>query len=154
MCVSSPMLPESGVQNPSFSSTILLGQHFEIKQRRPSSELNDELTSISGSVTESAHAVEDVLLLINYNLTVILSAKPNYNFNFILFCYFVFLLQAGMATFDQMDLFSEQVKMLAGEIALGMSTLKRLKEHSTNDPDNSQIQVFILQFYLVILIYV
>lgn len=52
--------------------------------------------------------------------------------------------------FDQMDLFSEQVKMLAGEIALGTSTLKRLKEYSTNDPDNSQIQVF----FNVILIYV
>ncbi|CAM8932332.1 unnamed protein product [Rhodiola kirilowii] len=40
------------------------------------------------------------------------------------------------------DLFLEQAKMLAGEIALGESALKRLLEQSVNDPDsfNSQIQ--------------
>lgn len=92
MRVSSPVLPESGMQNPSSSSTISLVQHFDIKQQRPSNEINGELTSISESVTESSHTVEDVLLLINYNVTVILNAKPNYNynFNFILFCFFVF----------------------------------------------------------------
>jgi hypothetical protein len=44
-------------------------------------------------------------------------------------------------TQDQMDLLVEQVKMLAGEIAFSTSTLKRLVEHSVNDPDNSKTQV-------------
>lgn len=49
-------------------------------------------------------------------------------------------IQAGM-TSDQMDLLAEQVKMLAGEIALSTSTLKRLMDQSANDPDGSQVQV-------------
>lgn len=44
---------------------------------------------------------------------------------------------------DEMDLLAEQVKMLAGEIAFGTSTLKRLMEHSTNDPDGTKIQVML-----------
>lgn len=42
---------------------------------------------------------------------------------------------------DHIDLLVEQVKMLAGEIALGTSTLKRLVEQSVNDPDSSKVQV-------------
>lgn len=42
---------------------------------------------------------------------------------------------------DEMDLLVEQIKMLAGEIAFGTSTLKRLMEQSVNDPDGTRIQV-------------
>lgn len=42
---------------------------------------------------------------------------------------------------DHMDLLVEQVKMLAGEIAFGTSTLKRLIEQSVNDPESSRTQV-------------
>ncbi|KAL2254789.1 UNVERIFIED_CONTAM: Kinesin-like protein KIN-7D, mitochondrial [Sesamum indicum] len=41
---------------------------------------------------------------------------------------------------DHMDLLVEQVKMLAGEIAFGTSTLKRLVEQSMNDPESSKTQ--------------
>ncbi|CAI0377647.1 unnamed protein product [Linum tenue] len=44
-------------------------------------------------------------------------------------------------TQDQMDLLVEQVKMLAGEIALGTSTMKRLVEQSVTDPENSKPQI-------------
>ena len=40
-----------------------------------------------------------------------------------------------------MDLLGEQVKMLAEEIALGTSTLKRLVDQSVNDPNISKDQV-------------
>ncbi|XP_073041385.1 kinesin-like protein KIN-7D, mitochondrial isoform X2 [Primulina eburnea] len=42
---------------------------------------------------------------------------------------------------DQIDLLVEQVKMLAGEIAFGSSTLKRLLEQSVNDPEGSKTQI-------------
>lgn len=42
---------------------------------------------------------------------------------------------------DQIDLLQEQVKMLAGEVALSTSSLKRLLEQAANSPDDSQIQV-------------
>lgn len=48
---------------------------------------------------------------------------------------------------DEMDLLVEQVKMLAEEIALGTSTLKRLVDQSVNDPDSSKDQV-LLNFLL------
>jgi centromeric protein E len=41
---------------------------------------------------------------------------------------------------DQIDLLQEQVKMLAGEVALCTSSLKRLSEQAANNPDDSQIQ--------------
>ncbi|CAA6656394.1 unnamed protein product [Spirodela intermedia] len=47
----------------------------------------------------------------------------------------------GMTASDQKDLLMEQVKMLAGEIAFSTSTLKRLIEHSADDPDASQTQI-------------
>ncbi|KAH6757960.1 Kinesin motor family protein [Perilla frutescens var. hirtella] len=42
---------------------------------------------------------------------------------------------------DHMDLLVEQVKMLAGEIAFGSSTLKRLVEQSENDPESTRAQI-------------
>ncbi|XXG60683.1 hypothetical protein AAC387_Pa04g2527 [Persea americana] len=41
---------------------------------------------------------------------------------------------------DQMDLLREQVKMLAGEIALCTSTLKRLSEQAAKNPDDLHLQ--------------
>lgn len=49
--------------------------------------------------------------------------------------------QGGMTMSDQIDLLVEQVKMLAGEIAFGTSTLKRLVEQSVGEPDSSKTQV-------------
>lgn len=47
---------------------------------------------------------------------------------------------------DHVDLLVEQVKMLAGEIAFGTSTLKRLVEQSVNDPESSRTQVISISF--------
>ncbi|MCO5557433.1 hypothetical protein L7F22_010997 [Adiantum nelumboides] len=47
----------------------------------------------------------------------------------------------GTTMADQMDLLREQVKMLAGEVALCTSTLKRLTEHAAANPDDNQIQM-------------
>ncbi|KAI4376074.1 hypothetical protein MLD38_013868 [Melastoma candidum] len=47
----------------------------------------------------------------------------------------------GISASDQMDLLVEQVKMLAGEIAFGTSTMKRLIEQSVNDPEGSKVQI-------------
>lgn len=49
---------------------------------------------------------------------------------------------------DEMDLLTEQVKMLSGEIAFSSSTLKRLMEQSVNDPENSRTQVCYLLLIL------
>lgn len=40
-----------------------------------------------------------------------------------------------------MDLLCEQVKMLAGEVALCTSSLKRLSEQATTNPGDSQMMV-------------
>lgn len=47
---------------------------------------------------------------------------------------------------DEVDLFVEKAKMLAGEIAFGTSALKRLREQSSHDPSVTQIQVLISYF--------
>ncbi|PHT50108.1 hypothetical protein CQW23_09855 [Capsicum baccatum] len=44
--------------------------------------------------------------------------------------------QGVVSLSDQMDLLVDQVKMLAGEITLSMSTLKRMIEQPVNDPEN------------------
>jgi hypothetical protein len=49
-------------------------------------------------------------------------------------------LQSGTTIVDQIDLLQEQVKMLAGDVALCTSSLKRLTEQAANNPDNLQIQ--------------
>lgn len=54
-------------------------------------------------------------------------------------------MQTGTTIIDQMDLLNEQVKMLAGEVALCTSSLKRLSEQAANDPEDIQIQVYKLQ---------
>ncbi|CAL5032036.1 unnamed protein product [Urochloa decumbens] len=49
-------------------------------------------------------------------------------------------LPSGTTIVDQIDLLQEQVKMLAGEVALCTSSLKRLSEQAANNPDDVQIQ--------------
>ncbi|ONM17342.1 Kinesin-like protein KIN-7C mitochondrial [Zea mays] len=49
-------------------------------------------------------------------------------------------LPSGTTIVDQIDLLQEQVKMLAGDVALCTSSLKRLTEQAANNPDNLQIQ--------------
>ncbi|KAL7246234.1 hypothetical protein ACSBR2_001374 [Camellia fascicularis] len=51
------------------------------------------------------------------------------------------LLPTGTTIIDQMDLLREQVKMLAGEVALCTSSLKRLSEQAVSNPEDSQLQV-------------
>lgn len=51
------------------------------------------------------------------------------------------ILQTGTTVTDQMDLLREQVKMLAGEVALCISSLKRLSEQAANKPEDIQLQV-------------
>lgn len=57
--------------------------------------------------------------------------------------------QAGFTASDQMDLLIEQIKMLAGEVAFGTSSLKRLIEQSIDDPEGTKDQVNpFLSFFL------
>ncbi|CAN6440063.1 unnamed protein product [Victoria cruziana] len=46
----------------------------------------------------------------------------------------------GTTLMDQIDLLREQVKMLAGEVALCTSSLKRLAEQAAERPDDSKLQ--------------
>ncbi|KAG6784144.1 hypothetical protein POTOM_009829 [Populus tomentosa] len=46
----------------------------------------------------------------------------------------------GTTITDQMDLLREQLKMLAGEVALCTSSLKRLSEQAANNPENLQLK--------------
>ncbi|KAL8543737.1 hypothetical protein ACS0TY_004342 [Phlomoides rotata] len=45
----------------------------------------------------------------------------------------------GSTITDQMDLFREQIKMLAGEVALSTSSLKRLSEQAAKNPGDSRL---------------
>ncbi|KAH6780330.1 P-loop containing nucleoside triphosphate hydrolases superfamily protein [Perilla frutescens var. hirtella] len=45
----------------------------------------------------------------------------------------------GSTITDQMDLFREQMKMLAGEVAFSTSSLKRLSEQATKSPGDSKL---------------
>ncbi|KAK6246240.1 hypothetical protein SCA6_009330 [Theobroma cacao] len=47
---------------------------------------------------------------------------------------------SGTTITDQMDLLQEQMKMLAGEVALSISSLKRLSEKAASSPDDSQLR--------------
>lgn len=51
-----------------------------------------------------------------------------------------YLPPTGTTITDQMDLLREQVKMLAGEVALCTSSLKRLSEEAARNPDDLQHQ--------------
>lgn len=59
-------------------------------------------------------------------------------------------LQTGSTITDQMDLLREQMKMLAGEVALCTSSLKRLSEQAASNPEDSQVLVrYLLRYYLL-----
>ncbi|XVF64524.1 hypothetical protein PTKIN_Ptkin09bG0176200 [Pterospermum kingtungense] len=47
---------------------------------------------------------------------------------------------SGTTITDQMDLLQEQMKMLAGEVALSISSLKRLSEKVASSPEDSQLR--------------
>ncbi|OMP11966.1 hypothetical protein CCACVL1_00192 [Corchorus capsularis] len=47
---------------------------------------------------------------------------------------------SGTTITDQMDLLQEQMKMLAGEVALSISSLKRLSEKAASSPGDSQLR--------------
>ncbi|XP_040998427.1 kinesin-like protein KIN-7C, mitochondrial isoform X2 [Juglans microcarpa x Juglans regia] len=47
--------------------------------------------------------------------------------------------RTGTTIIDQMDLLCEQVKMLAGEVALCTSSLKRLSEQAASNPEDPQL---------------
>ncbi|CAH9126090.1 unnamed protein product [Cuscuta epithymum] len=93
------------------------------KHKRSSSKWNDDISQAGSTITESTQAGE---------LFSVSSHGPK-------------LPIEGISMADQMDLLVEQVKMLAGEIAFSTSTLKRLKEQSVNDPENSKSQVEALE---------
>lgn len=64
------------------------------------------------------------------------------------------LVQTGTTITDQMDLLREQVKMLAGEVALCTSSLKRLSEEAARNPDDLQHQVgFFKMFNILRMLY-
>ncbi|XP_073019652.1 kinesin-like protein KIN-7C, mitochondrial [Primulina eburnea] len=46
----------------------------------------------------------------------------------------------GSTITDQMDLFREQIKMLSGDVALSMSSLKRLSEQASKNPEDLQLK--------------
>ncbi|KAL2460089.1 Kinesin motor family protein [Abeliophyllum distichum] len=87
--------------------------------RRSSSKWNDNLSQAGSTITETTQVGE------------LISGS----------CCTSKLPIDGMSISDQNDLLVEQVKMLAGEIALSTSTLKRLVEQSVNDPESSKIQI-------------
>ncbi|GMJ06911.1 kinesin 7.4 [Hibiscus trionum] len=105
---------ENKKDNLSSTAVLACGPSYEFKHRRSSSGRNDELSPTSSTVTESTQVAE-----------LISGTK----------------LLAGGMTSDQMDLLTEQVKVLAGEIAFGTSTLKRLLDQSVNIPDSSNSQI-------------
>lgn len=59
---------------------------------------------------------------------------------------FMNFVQTGTTITDQMDLLREQMKMLAGEVALCTSSLKRMSEQAANNPDNYQLKVILHNF--------
>ncbi|XP_027903292.1 kinesin-like protein KIN-7D, mitochondrial [Vigna unguiculata] len=87
----------------------------DVRHKRSSSRWNEEFSPASSTITESTQAGE---LISRTKLTM-----------------------GGMTASDQKDLLVEQVKMLAGDVALSTSTLKRLMEQSVNDPEGSKIQI-------------
>ncbi|KAL2927250.1 Kinesin-like protein KIN-7D mitochondrial [Bienertia sinuspersici] len=89
------------------------------KHERSSSKWNDEFSAAGNILAESNEAGD---LISGSNLTT-----------------------DDITASDEMDLLVEQVKMLAGEIAFSTSTLKRLVEQSSNDPDASRSQVHNLE---------
>jgi hypothetical protein len=62
-----------------------------------------------------------------------------------MFC--VVWLQISTKTIDHVDLLREQLKILAGEVALHTSVLKRLTEEAGRNPNSEKIQVLAYVIY-------
>ncbi|XP_062076866.1 kinesin-like protein KIN-7D, mitochondrial [Humulus lupulus] len=97
------------------SQILASDSSYEFRHKRSSSRWNEELSPASSIITESTQAGE-----------LISGSKFS---------------SGGITMSDQIDLLVEQVKMLAGEIAFGTSTLKRLVEQSVNHPESSKAQI-------------
>ncbi|KAH6756108.1 Kinesin motor family protein [Perilla frutescens var. hirtella] len=91
---------------------------YIFKHRRASSRWNEDISQAGSTTSETTQAGELISGLSS------MSKLP-----------------IGGTSSDEMDLLAEQVKMLAGEIALGTSTVKRLVDQSVNDPDSSKEQI-------------
>lgn len=113
------LLESENQESPSSVSGVPSDLAYDFRHKRSSSRWNEELSPAGSTITESTQAGE---LISGSKLTT-----------------------GGMTMTDHIDLLVEQVKMLAGEIALGTSTLKRLVEQSVNDPDISKVQIVNLE---------
>ncbi|XP_050366543.1 kinesin-like protein KIN-7D, mitochondrial isoform X2 [Argentina anserina] len=109
------LIESENKDSPSSASGVPSDLSYDIRHKRSSSRWNEELSPAGSTITDLTHAGE-----------VISGSK---------------LTTGGMTMTDHRDLLVEQVKMLAGEIALGTSTLKRMMEQSANDPDSSKVQI-------------
>ncbi|TQD99413.1 hypothetical protein C1H46_014983 [Malus baccata] len=106
---------ENQRESPSSASAGPSDMAYDFRHKRSSSRRNEELSPAGSTITDSTQAGE----LISG------SRVP----------------MGGMTMSDHIDLLVEQVKMLAGEIALGTSSLKRLVEQSVDDPESSKTQI-------------
>ncbi|KAL8556171.1 hypothetical protein ACS0TY_003820 [Phlomoides rotata] len=101
------------------SALTITSDAYHFKHRRSSSKWNDDISQAGSTITETTQAGE----LISGSSCA--SKLPI----------------DDVTMSDHVDLLVEQVKMLAGEIAFGTSTLKRLVEQSVNDPESSRTQI-------------
>ncbi|KAK6159515.1 hypothetical protein DH2020_006829 [Rehmannia glutinosa] len=102
----------------SSSAITIQSDAYHFKHRRSYSKWNDGISQPGSTITETTQAGE------LFSGSSCASKLP--------------IDEVTMS--DHMDLLVEQVKMLAGEIAFGTSTLKRLVEQSVNDPESSRTQ--------------
>ncbi|KAL2490668.1 Kinesin motor family protein [Abeliophyllum distichum] len=119
LCDGSLLLDGENQKDSSSSAFSIPLDVNDFKHRRSSSKWNDDISQAGSVLTETTQAGE---LIIGSSSALKLPID-------------------GMTMSDQMDLLNEQVKMLAGEIALGTSILKRLVEQSVNDPESSRTQI-------------
>ncbi|KAB2635538.1 kinesin-related protein 4-like [Pyrus ussuriensis x Pyrus communis] len=112
-----PLLLEGENQKESLSSASAVPSDmaYDFRHKRSLSRWNEELPPAGSTITDSTQAGE---LISGSGVPV-----------------------GGMTMSDHIDLLVEQVKMLAGEIALGTSSLKRLVEQSVDDPESSKTQI-------------
>ncbi|KAM1457139.1 hypothetical protein ACFX13_035210 [Malus domestica] len=106
---------ENQKESPSSASTVPSDMASDFRHKRSSSRWNEELSPAGGTITDSTQVGE------------LISGSR--------------IPMGGMTMSDHIDLLVEQVKMLAGEIALGTSSLKRLVEQSVDDPESSKTQI-------------
>ncbi|XP_042014081.1 kinesin-like protein KIN-7D, mitochondrial [Salvia splendens] len=96
---------------------------YILKHRRSSSKWNEDISQAGSTTSETTHAGEPISGFSSMSK-----------------------LHLDGTSSHEMDLLGEQAKMLAEEIALGTSTLKRLVDQSVNDPNISKDQVESLEY--------